>query len=155
MHLSFRPFLPDPQSQNPQRSCATPAVLLSRIIQIWPKSERLNAQVIYSRALKLRILPLFYFDLGSNKSMGYNIYNAIWRYYAYRISGSHADQHIACSPIDKILENERDKRHLFFDVSYHGCRFVSMDDIRLFNTQPADYSRKRRIFYLCFDNPLL
>ena len=51
MHLRFRPSLPDPQSQNPQRSYATPAVLLSRISQIWPKSERLNALVIYSRAL--------------------------------------------------------------------------------------------------------
>ncbi len=47
MHLSFRPSLPDPQSQNPargpreiadfwgaERSYATPAVLLSRISQI-------------------------------------------------------------------------------------------------------------------------
>ena len=60
MHLSFRPSLPDPQSQNrdrgprniedfwgAERSCATPAGLLSRVSQIRPKSERLNAQVIY------------------------------------------------------------------------------------------------------------
>jgi hypothetical protein len=34
VHLIFRPSLAEPQSQNPQRSLATPAVLLNRFDQI-------------------------------------------------------------------------------------------------------------------------
>jgi hypothetical protein len=40
LHLIFRPPLPPLQSQNPQRSPATPAVLLNQGRQIQPKSER-------------------------------------------------------------------------------------------------------------------
>jgi hypothetical protein len=34
LHLIFQPSLPPPQSQNPQRSPATPAVLLNLVQQI-------------------------------------------------------------------------------------------------------------------------
>jgi len=40
LHPSFRPYLADPQSQNPQHSTTTLAVLLNWIDQICPKSVR-------------------------------------------------------------------------------------------------------------------
>ncbi len=46
LHLIFGPSLNAAQSQNPQRSPATPAVLLNRCIQTWPKSKRNISQVI-------------------------------------------------------------------------------------------------------------
>src|SRR5690242_7582878 len=39
----FTPSLPGPQSQNPRRSAATPAVLLTQPSQIWHKSGREEA----------------------------------------------------------------------------------------------------------------
>jgi len=44
--------LADPQSQNPQRSAATPAVLLNRFDQIQPKFERNIVQVIFAWLLR-------------------------------------------------------------------------------------------------------
>ncbi len=46
LHLSFRPSLADPQSQNPQRGTTTLAVLLNQIDQICPKSVRQFQRVI-------------------------------------------------------------------------------------------------------------
>jgi len=40
VHLIFRPYLPDLQTQNPQNSSTIPAVLRFQIEQIQPKSER-------------------------------------------------------------------------------------------------------------------
>jgi hypothetical protein len=53
MHLIFRSSLPDPQSQNHRNSAAIPVVLLNRIRQIRPESERLNATVIPLQTLCL------------------------------------------------------------------------------------------------------
>jgi hypothetical protein len=53
MHLIFRSSLPDPQSQNPRNSPAILVVLLNRIRQIRPESERLNATVIPLRTVCL------------------------------------------------------------------------------------------------------
>ena len=41
MHLIFEPYFAAPQSSNPLRSPATPAVCLNRTDKIRPKSERL------------------------------------------------------------------------------------------------------------------
>jgi hypothetical protein len=51
LHLIFGPSLAVAQSQNPQRSAATSAVLFTRRNQIQPKSERNFAQVICGQAL--------------------------------------------------------------------------------------------------------
>ena len=46
MHLIFRPYFADLQSQNPQRSPATLAVLFNQIDKTRPKSERIIVQLI-------------------------------------------------------------------------------------------------------------
>ncbi|MBU4262940.1 MAG: hypothetical protein KKC76_13875, partial [Proteobacteria bacterium] len=51
-----RPSLAAPQSQNPRRSTATPAVLLNRCNQILPKSGRDPGKLTFSESLKLTTL---------------------------------------------------------------------------------------------------
>jgi hypothetical protein len=60
LHLIFRPSLTDPQSRNPQRSLATPAVSLNRLNQIWPKSERNSVQLIFARRLRAELVDVPY-----------------------------------------------------------------------------------------------
>jgi len=50
-HPIFGPSLNDPQSQNPQISRASPAVLLNRIVQTRIKSGREQCELIFARAL--------------------------------------------------------------------------------------------------------
>ena len=52
LHLIFRSALAKPQSQNPRRSSATPAVLLNRLSQIRPEYGRNFVQLISNRILK-------------------------------------------------------------------------------------------------------
>ena len=61
LHLIFGPSLNAAQSQNPQRSPATPAVLLNRRIQTWPKSKRNIGRVISLPALTILLLQFFIF----------------------------------------------------------------------------------------------
>jgi hypothetical protein len=53
------------QSQNPQRSPASSAVLLNRRKPIWPKSERNLLEVIYGLALKKEFMAYFLHSWGS------------------------------------------------------------------------------------------
>jgi hypothetical protein len=62
LHHVFRPSLPFLQSQNPQRSPATPAVLLNQERQIQPKSARKTWYISLFRLPKiLRLAGDFFY----------------------------------------------------------------------------------------------